>query len=123
MAFCKNRRCMRELHEHYWGDGYCSQSCFHLCMQHGNGEVEADYLCDPSDPKGERAIAKTRDEIDAMLALAEIDQRLPKIVYLRKRHKSYRAIEERCGISHQTCYRLLHSVTRSVLSACGLRSL
>ena len=78
-------------------------------------------LMDPNDPTGKREIAANTEQIEAMLAAAEVDNRLPRIIYLRKRGKSYREIGKLCGISKQTCYRLLASVTPKLLRKCGLR--
>ena len=80
-------------------------------------------LLDPTDPTGNRSICKNRDEVDAMLAAAEIDPRLPKIIMLRKLGKPYREICATVGVemNHMKCYRLLHSVTPKLLRECGLR--
>lgn len=117
---CKNKRCRRVLAEHYWGEGYCCSDCMHTCMIYGEGEVMADRLTDPTDPTGQRVIADTLDEIDAMLEAAEIDNRLPRIIYFRRRGLSYRAIDKACHCGPMVCYRLLKSVTPSLLHACGL---
>lgn len=118
---CKNKRCRVVLGAHYWGDGYCSSDCMHHCMTYGDGERMSDRLSDPTDPTGQRAISETADETDAMLEAAEIDYRLPKIIYLRRRGKSWCEIGRACKCSHMTCYRIIHLVTPKLLRACGLQ--
>lgn len=117
---CKNKRCMRPMDGHYWGDGYCSERCYHNSVSRADGVRDEDYLSDPTDPTGRRAIARTRDEIDAMLDAFAIDARLPKIIYLRRRGYSWVAVGRACKCSHMTCYRLLDSVTPRLLRSCGL---
>ena len=118
---CKNSRCMAQLGDHHWGDGYCSSRCMRADAV---TEPRADGpLMDPTDPTGKQEIARNRDEIDAMLALAEIDPRLPRIVYMRKRRVAYREIGRKCGMGHMAVARLLQSVTPNLLHACGLRNI
>lgn len=119
---CKNRRCGVVLTEHYWGEGYCSQSCMHWARSHRLADRFADRLCDPTDPTGQRVIAETRAEIDAMLEAASIDARLPRIIYLRKREATWAAVGKACNLPPMTCYRILKSVKRKLLAACGLRT-
>lgn len=109
---CKNRRCMRPLGDHYWGAGYCCERCFHDSVSRANGARDIDYLSDPTDPTGRRAIAETREEIDALQDAMELDERLPRIVYLYRRGFSLRAIGAACGCSHQTVANLIAKLTR-----------
>lgn len=118
---CKNRRCGVVLTEHYWGEGYCSRDCMQRAMRYGDGEHLADRLSDPTDATGQRAIAETRDEIDAMLEAASVDSRLPRIIYLRKRDWTYRAIGRATGMHASTCNRIIDRATPNLLQACGLR--
>ncbi len=119
---CRNKRCNRPLKVHYWGEGYCSRDCMQRCLKYGDGERMADMLCDPTDPTGQRIIAATRDEIDAMLEAFDIDKRLPRIIYLLKRGKSMRQIDRVSGFTKNTCGRLVASVAPNLLHACGLRT-
>ena len=121
MALCKNNMCKRPLKYEYWLDGYCSERCAMSAVDYDPKEDRPLY--DPTDATGNRAICKNRDEVDAMLAAAEIDPRLPKIIYLRKQGLSYRAIGRSMTpiTSDQTCRRLLNRVARKDLQACGLR--
>ena len=121
MALCKNRRCMAQLTQCQWGDGYCSKKCMSDDLP--KNEKIDDYLHDPTDPTGRRAVAKTADEVDAMLEAYAIDPRLPKIIYLKRRGKSLRYIGTACKISHMECYRLLKNVTPNLLRQCGLRKI
>ena len=68
-------------------------------------------------------IAANRNEVEAMLEAGAIDSRLPKIIMLRKKGKSYKEIAATMepAISHMTCYRLLRSVTPNLLLECGLQ--
>ena len=118
MALCKNEACRATLSEHHWGDGYCSRKCMAGGLD--DGERVDDYLHDPTDPTGNRAIAKTADEVDAMLEAHAIDPRLPKIIYLRKRGMTFREIAPRGGMSYQTVDNLLKSLTPNLLRQCGL---
>jgi len=90
-------------------------------MRYGDGEHLSDRLSDPTDATGQRAIAETRDEIDAMLEAASVDPRLPRIIYLRKRAFTYSAIGLRCGITGVRVYQILLRLTPNMLQACGLR--
>ena len=80
-------------------------------------------LLDPTDATGNRSICKNRDEVDAMLDAAEIDPRLPKIIYLRKQGMSLQKIGRTLDpqITHPTVSRLLNLLQRKDLQACGLR--
>jgi hypothetical protein len=118
---CKNKRCRREITEHYWGDGFCCYDCFHAARNMADGEVEADRLCDPTDPTGRRVIAETRDEIDAMLEARNIDARLPRIIYLRRRGRSWKAAGVACGITRQAVAKIVDRLPLSLLKRCGLR--
>lgn len=119
---CKNRRCGVVLTEHYWGEGYHSRDCMQRAMRAGEGEHFADQLTDPTDPTGQRLIADSRDEIDAMLEAASVDPRLPRIIYLRKRDWTYRAIGKALRVSKSSVDRILRLGTPNLLHACGLRT-
>lgn len=115
---CKNENCRAQIHSHHWGEGYCSAAC----MKSASGyrpETDAP-LMHPDNPNIE--IAANRDEIDAMLACAEIDPLLPKMIYFRKQGKTLREIggAMRPRMHPQQCDRILKSVTRNMLKACGL---
>jgi hypothetical protein len=83
--------------------------------------IEADRLCDPTDPTGRRVIAETRDEIDAMLEARDIDARLPRIIYLRRRGRSWKAAGVACGITRQAVAKIVDRLPLSLLKRCGLR--
>jgi hypothetical protein len=145
---CKNKRCMREIGMHYWGDGYCSERCFHNSVSRANGARDEDYLSDPSDPTGRRAIARTRDEIDAMLEAcdidphlpriiylarrefgirisdmleaAKIDKRLPKIILMRRQRCTFKVIGKACELDASQCNRIMARATHRMLRSCGL---
>ena len=117
---CKNKRCMRPMDGHYWGDGFCSERCYHDSISRADGVRDEDYLSDPTDPTGRRAIARTRDEIDAMLDAFDIDARLPKIIYLRRRGYSLRAVGKACHISYQSVDNILDKLTTRMLHSVGL---
>jgi len=119
MTLCKNERCMRPLKEHAWFGGYCSARCSRTAE-----DYDADAcapLMDPSDPTGQREIARNRDEVDAMLEAAAINKDLPKVIMLRKQGKTFRQIGKACGTSKDTCDRLLRRATPNLLRRCGLR--
>ena len=113
---CLNPKCRATLREYQWGEGYCSGECMEVCLDKGATLTQSLH-----DPSGQYTVADTLDEVDAMLEAAEIDARLPRIIYLRKQRKSYRVIGADIGVSHMECYRILHSVTRKLLRRCGLR--
>ncbi len=118
---CLNRRCRQVIGDHYWGAGYCCERCYFQSASNVEGETRADRLCDPTDPTGRTLITRTRDETDAMLEAAEIDGRLPKIIYLRKRGLTIRKLAPQCGCDESTCRRLLKRAAPNLLRACGLR--
>jgi len=119
MPLCKNPECRTRLSKHVWFGGYCSARC---AQAHDGYDKEFEGpLLDPSDPTGEREIARNRDEVDAMLEAAAINKDLPKIIMLRKQGKTLRQIGEACGMSYVQCNRILGSVTPNLLRRCGLR--
>ena len=122
MALCKNPRCMAPLGEHHWLDGYCSRRCAQTWMTEDDAEACAP-LMDPTDPTHQREICKNLDEVDAMLYMAEIDPRLPKIIYLRKRGKTLREVgrEMNPQISHVAVINILNRAPDASIRACGLR--
>lgn len=91
------------------------------CLKYGNGEGMDDMLCDPTDPTGQRIIAASRDEIDAMLEAFDIDKRLPRIIYLRRRGTTYRLTACKIGIAESTVRKILAKCAPKLLQACGLR--
>ena len=113
---CLNPRCRKPLSEYQWGEGYCSGECMEVCLDKG-----ANLTMSLHDPTGQTIVAFDEDEVDAMLEAAEIDPRLPRIIYLRKQRQTYRAIGTAMGIDASTCNRILHSATRKLLRRCGLR--
>lgn len=123
MALCKNRRCMVQLGESFWGEGYCSRRC--LSQADGYDSDVDRPLLDPTDPTGQREICRNLDEIDAMTEAADIDPRLPKIIYLRKRGQTYRQIAAAMepGISHQAVDKILAKLTRKHLRRCGIHKI
>ena len=121
MALCKNKQCRTQLGAFHWLDGYCSEQCARV-------DNDADWedcrpLYDPTDPTGQRVIAQNLDEVDAMLAAAEIDPRLPKLIYLRKRGMTHRAIGQSMQprIRESTVRKIINLCDRNLLIACGLR--
>ena len=56
----------------------------------------------------------------AMIDAHGIDERLPKIIYLRRHRKSLRAIASECGMSHETVDNVLRKLTHNLLRDCGL---
>ena len=121
MALCKNNMCKRPLKYEYWLDGYCSERCATAAVDYD--PKEDCPLLDPTDPTGNRSICKNRDEVDAMLAAAEIDPRLPKIIYLKKQGLSNRVIGRQIipPVCEKTVRNLLNKSARKDLRACGLR--
>lgn len=121
MAFCKNPKCQQTLKDTHWVDGYCCRRCAMASVD--DGEDEAAPLLDPTDATGRREIARNRDEVDAMLYLAELDPRLPRLVYLRKRGLSLRAAGSamRPPMADSSVRKLLKSCAPKTLQACGLR--
>ena len=80
----------------------------------------ASLLHDPTDPTGQRVVAETTEQVDGMLAAYEIDRRLPRIIYMRKRRMTYRQIGYAIDRSGKTAHTLLKKVTPKLLRACGL---
>ena len=121
MALCKNDMCKRPLKYEHWFDGYCSERCGLDAID--GTQKEDGPLLDPTDATGNRSICENRDEVDAMLAAAEIDDRLPKMIYLRKRGKTYIEIAAAMAtkIHPSTCKRIMDRATRKLLLECGLR--
>ena len=119
MALCKNPKCMAPLTEYHWGEGYCSKRCMAAAL--AGDERVSDCLHDPTDPTGHAVICKTADEVDAMLEAYAIDPRLPRIIYMRRKGKSWRDIGKACGLSYMQCDRIFANVTPNLLRACGLR--
>lgn len=117
---CKNKRCLRPLVGHYWGAGYCSERCYHNSVSRAARVRDEDYLSDPTDPTGRRAIARTRDEIDAMLDACAIDARLPRIIYLRRRGYSLRAVAKAWQMSESGVRKLLGKCAPRMLRSVGL---
>jgi DNA-directed RNA polymerase specialized sigma subunit len=105
MAFCENRKCNAVYLGPSWLGRYCSRAC---AYQDNRADWEdCAPLYDPADPTGERVIARNRDEVDAMLELATIDKRLPRIVYLRAQKKTLREIGRDLGVSEKTIRNIL----------------
>jgi len=63
----------------------------------------------------------TAIQLDAMRDAFDIDERLPRIIYMRRAGHTFRDIGQRMGMTHMACYRLLNSVTPKLLNLCGLR--
>jgi hypothetical protein len=62
--------------------------------------------------------------VRAILTEAQrLDPRLPRIIYLRRRGKTLRAIGAECGIDERTCRRLLQNAAPNLLQQCGLRKI
>lgn len=121
MALCKNRCCMAPLGEHYWGDGYCSRRC--LSQDDGYDPDTDKPLLDPNDPTGHAEICRNHDEVDAMLEAAEIDPRLPKIIYMRKRGRTHQSIGAQLGIGEAGVRKILQKCDSKLLRNCGLRKI
>ena len=85
-------------------------------------EKVSDYLCDPTDPTGTQLICKSSDEIDSMLDAMALDERLPRIIYLRRKRKTIRQTANIMGISKSSVDRILKKGTRKLLRRCGLRN-
>ncbi len=111
MALCKNRRCMKQLGDSHWGEGYCSRRC--MATAPGYDPDESAPLMDPTDPTGQWEICKNLDEVDFMMRCAEIHPQLPKMLYLKKKKKSLRQIAEAVGMNHMQVSRLI-SVTKTL---------
>lgn len=118
MANCKNRKCGAILSGHYWGDGYCSYRCMHNTLPPEMDDDDAVH--DPTDPTGHRVVCRTRGEMAAMIEAAAIHPKLPKIIYMRKRHKTYRDIGKECHIDEKTVRNILRKSARNLLRECGL---
>ena len=118
MHRCKNPACMVLIGANHWVAGYCSQRC---ANNHGADTAQAE-LKDPTDPDGRRVIAANSSEIDAMLFAGEVDPRLPKIIYLRKRGLSLRQIGRKLNPSlhPEECNRIIHKAPQEILKACGV---
>lgn len=116
---CKNRKCRALLKDHHWGDGYCSRACLHSADRE-----ESEAYQNPVDPNSPAAFMQEMERnaafFDAMYEAFDIDPLLPRIIYLRIGGATYREVGKMCGISGMQCYRLMKSVTRKVLKACGL---
>ena len=117
---CLNVRCRRVIGQHFFGEGYCCRDCWHDAEWSSEREG-AGPLLDPSDPTGRREIAANADQVDAMMEAAQIDKRLPLIIYLRRRKMSFDAIGVRCGVTGVRVYQILDSLTSKQRQACGLR--
>lgn len=118
---CKNGKCRAVLGLTYWGSGYCSRWCL---SQDDSFDPESDRpLLDPTDPTGQAEICRNRDEIEAMQQAYEVDERLPRIIYLRRKGKTLRQIGAECGLDAATCNRILARATPNLLRACGLRKI
>lgn len=119
MNLCANAKCRAPLTRVTWGEGYCSYKCAHDCVP--SDMVDADVLHDPSDPSGQRVIAKTQAEISSLIEASHIDKRLPKILYLRMRGMSNRKIAKEFKRSHEWVAKILKKLPRNILEDCGLR--
>lgn len=118
---CKNERCMAPLGDTHWGDGYCSRRCMSAADDYDH---DADApLMDPSDPTGHAEICRNRDEVDAMMAAAAIDPRLPKIIYLRRKGATLRKIGSACGLAESAVRKIFDKCAPNLLRACGLRKI
>ena len=113
---CLNPRCRKPLSEYQWGEGYCSGECMDAHL--AKGETVTQCLHDPT---GHYRVAETTDEIDAMLEAAEIDPRLPRIIYFRKQRKPFRFIAHGLCVDEKTVRNILAKSARKLLRRCGLR--
>jgi len=111
MMFCA--RCNAVFHGGAWLGKYCSRGCAYDDNRRDWDDCAPLY--DPTDPTGERVIASNRDEVQAMLELAAIDKRLPRIVYLRGQGKTLREIGRACGMCKDTAAKLLRKSTHNTL--------
>lgn len=118
---CKNSWCMAPLTQYQWGDGYCSRHCMSADLS--KGEKVSDYLHDPTDPTGRKAVAKTADEVDAFLEAHAIDPRLPKIIYLKRRGATNQKIGDSLNpkIVESMVRKILEKCDSNLLRRCGLR--
>ena len=119
MKLCLNNRCRTPLRASYWGEGYCSERCWHnATIGDRAGDVP---LKDPNDPTGEREIAHNQNEVDALIEAMAVDPRLPKIIFLRKQGKTLREVGKACELSEGAVRKILSKCARKSLRDCGLR--
>ena len=117
MPFCE--RCNVAFHGMAWLGKYCSLTCAR--EDNRKGWKDCAPLYDPTDPNGERAIAKNRDETDAMIEAAAIHPQLPRIIMLRKRGKTQRDIAAACNFKSKTSVtKILKKAPCNLLRECGL---
>jgi len=132
MSICANPDCRRvltvrvspiggSLTRNDWAGAYCSRACFRVTLR--KGEHIRDMLHDPTDPTGRRTIARNADEVDAMMEAHGVDARLPRIIYLRKQHKTYRTIALRCNLSETAVRVIMGKCAPKLLRECGLRKI
>ena len=117
VMLCMNPRCRKPLSEYQWGEGYCSGECMEVCLDKGDTLTQS--LHDPS--ANLVTISFTQDEIEAFEEVAEIDYRLPRIIYLRRAGHTYREIGKSLDLDASTCNRMMRYATRKLLRRCGLR--
>ena len=121
---CLNPRCPnqpRSLGEHFFGAGYCCRDCWHD-SQSASAREGAEPLLDPTDPTGQREIARNLDEVDAMLEAMEVDRRLPRIIYLLRGKMTKVAAASECHMPESTLRHILCSCDGKLLRRCGLRT-
>ena len=116
---CKNPKCMAQIKSHYWGDGYCSRRCMH-----GADRQESEAYSGPPDPNSpddlRRDLLQQADFLDAMEEAFQVDARLPKIIYLRRRGMTWREIGKLFDCDFSICNKIYHRATRKLLKSCGL---
>jgi len=113
---CLNPKCRVRLHDYQWGEGYCSAECMSDCLDRGqtlDGSLHR--------PDAWRELQITADEVDAMLEAMAIDERLPRIIFLRRKRKTYRQIAKVLNTDGKSCHRILMRATPNLLFRCGLR--
>ncbi len=113
---CLNRKCRRPLSEYQWGEGYCSSECMAACLDKGATMTESLH-----EPTTGETICRCADEIDAFLEAMEIDPRLPRIIYLRRKRKSLSCIGNLYGVSKQAIDAALHRLTPKMRARLRLR--
>lgn len=118
MQLCANPKCRAVLGEYQWGAAYCSKRCMAAGLE--KGDKVDDFLHDPNDPTGRAPIARTADEVDAMLEAFAIDPRLPRIIYLRKKKTTYRKIGSLLKISDCMVIKIIQKLAPKQLRECGL---
>jgi DNA-binding NarL/FixJ family response regulator len=107
------------------GGAVCGEYCSTRC-QREDAEYDADaegHLPKPDDVSQlRRELTSNADFCDAMQEAANIDPRLPKIIYLRRGGKTNVEIGKSIGVSESCVRQIFAKCDCKILKACGIRT-